>query len=85
MAGKIVYCDVCEDYVRLTRKKFDHIYHEVLVFLILTGIGAIVYLILKYSRSKNTCPNCEKEFNLDSLSDMGKREPHTGEIIYKEA
>ncbi|MGV9172164.1 MAG: hypothetical protein ACOC4M_06835 [Promethearchaeia archaeon] len=83
MSGKIVYCPVCEDYVRLTRKKFDHIYHEVLVFLILTGIGAIIYLILKYSKPKNTCPNCERRFDLDALRDTGKREPQTGDVIYK--
>lgn len=81
--GKLVYCNICENYVRLARKKFDHIYHEILVILILTGIGAILYLILKYIRPKNRCPHCERTFDVEALEDTGKRDPHTGEIIYK--
>ncbi|MFX1256492.1 MAG: hypothetical protein ACFFAN_01430 [Promethearchaeota archaeon] len=63
----VVYCGTCGHYVELQRKKFDHIYHEVLCFLMLTGIGILVYLILKYCKKKNTCPNCETKFDLKNL------------------
>ncbi len=62
MAKNIVYCPTCEREVELRRKNFDHIYHEVLCFIMLTGVGFIIYLILKYSKKKDTCPNCERKF-----------------------
>ncbi|TES93775.1 MAG: hypothetical protein E3J90_13915 [Promethearchaeota archaeon] len=68
---KTVYCPTCEQNVILRRKNFDHIYHEILCFsVILTaGLGFILYLILKYSKPKNRCPNCETQFDLNNLSD----------------
>jgi len=64
-----IYCPVCEKEVILRRKNFDHIYHEVLCFLVILtlGIGFFVYLILKYSKKPNTCPNCESIFDLQNL------------------
>ncbi|MFX0010061.1 MAG: LITAF-like zinc ribbon domain-containing protein [Candidatus Hermodarchaeota archaeon] len=66
-----VYCPTCEQEVVLRRKNFDHIYHEVLCFLVIltAGIGFFVYLILKYSKKKDRCPNCDTQFNLQSLPD----------------
>ncbi|MBD3255095.1 MAG: hypothetical protein GF383_08370 [Candidatus Lokiarchaeota archaeon] len=66
MVKRQVYCDVCERNVTLKRKNFDHQYHEVIVLLIIFTLG-IAYLILKYTKKKNTCPHCEKEFDLDNL------------------
>jgi len=68
---KTVYCPTCEQKVILRRKNFDHIYHEILCFsVILTmGLGYILYLILKYSKPKDRCPNCEAQFDLDNLPD----------------
>ncbi len=63
----MTYCETCEHKVVLRRKNFDHMYHEVLCFLIFTGIGFLIYLILKYSKKKNTCPNCESIFDLEKL------------------
>jgi len=64
-----IYCPVCEKDVVLRRKNFDHIYHEVLCFLVILtlGLGFIIYLILKYSKKPNTCPNCESIFDLQNL------------------
>ncbi|MHA1471581.1 MAG: hypothetical protein ACTSQW_00620 [Promethearchaeota archaeon] len=66
-----VYCATCEQKVELRRKNFEHIYHEVLCFsVILTaGLGFILYLILKYSKPKDSCPNCETQFDLNNLSE----------------
>jgi len=36
--------------------------------MVLTGIGFIIYLILRFLKNKNTCPNCESEFDLTNLS-----------------
>jgi hypothetical protein len=33
------------------------------------GLGFILYLILKYSKPKDRCPNCEAQFDLNNLSD----------------
>ncbi|MHA1254784.1 MAG: LITAF-like zinc ribbon domain-containing protein [Promethearchaeota archaeon] len=68
---KTVYCPTCEQNVILRRKNFEHIYHEILCFsVILTmGLGFILYLILKYSKTKDRCPNCEAQFDLNNLSD----------------
>ncbi len=63
----IVYCETCECEVELQRKSFNDIYHEFLCFLVLTGIGFIIYLILKYKKKKDTCPNCESKFDLRNL------------------
>jgi hypothetical protein len=32
------------------------------------GLGFILYLILKYSKPKDRCPNCEAQFDLKNLS-----------------
>ena len=64
-----VYCPTCEEIVTLRRKNFDHVYHEVLCFMVILtlGLGFIIYLILKYSKKPNTCPNCESVFDLNNL------------------
>jgi hypothetical protein len=69
---KIVYCPVCERDVTLHRKNFDHIYHEVLCFMVMLtcGFGFFIYLILKYSKKKDRCPNCEMRFNLNNLPEV---------------
>ena len=69
--NKTVYCPTCEHNVVLRRKNFEHRYHELLCFAVIltAGIGFILYLILKYSKPENTCPNCEAQFDLDNLSD----------------
>ncbi|MFX1280772.1 MAG: LITAF-like zinc ribbon domain-containing protein [Promethearchaeota archaeon] len=66
---RTAYCPVCEKEVVLRRKTFDHIYHEVLLFMVILtiGLGFIVYFILKYSKKPNTCPNCESIFDLKTL------------------
>lgn len=33
----------------------------------MTGVGILIYLILRYSKQPNTCPNCESEFDLKNL------------------
>ncbi|MFX1268169.1 MAG: LITAF-like zinc ribbon domain-containing protein [Promethearchaeota archaeon] len=67
--GKVVYCSTCEREVELRRKNFDHIYHEVLCFMVLLtfGLGFLIYLLLKYSKKKDRCPNCETRFNIETL------------------
>ena len=69
-AKRTVYCPTCEKEVILNRKNFDHIYHEVLCFMVLLtlGLGFIIYFILKYSKKPNRCPNCETEFDLNKLT-----------------
>ncbi len=67
MVKNYVHCETCERDVFLGRKNFDKMYDEVLVFLILTGVGILIYLILRYSKKPNTCPNCESEFDLNNL------------------
>jgi len=64
-----VYCPTCETVVTLRRKNFDHVYHEVLCFMVILtlGLGFIIYFILKYSKKPNTCPNCESVFDIDNL------------------
>jgi hypothetical protein len=64
-----VYCPTCEKEVVLRRKNFDHVYHEVLCFMVILtlGLGFIIYFILKYSKKPNTCPNCESVFDLGNL------------------
>jgi hypothetical protein len=71
--GHKIYCPTCEEIVELRRKNFDHVYHEVLCFLIILtlGLGFIVYFILKYSKKPNTCPNCETDFDLNNLPSRG--------------
>jgi len=68
MVTHIAYCKTCEREVELKRKNFDHMYHEIICFMVLTGIGFIIYLILRFLKNKNTCPNCESEFDLTNLS-----------------
>ncbi|MFX0106042.1 MAG: LITAF-like zinc ribbon domain-containing protein [Candidatus Hodarchaeota archaeon] len=67
--GHRVYCPTCEREVVLRRKNFDHVYHEVLCFMVILtlGLGFIIYFILKYSKKPNTCPNCESVFDLKNL------------------
>ncbi len=67
--GHKVYCPTCEQEVVLRRKNFNHIYHEILCFLVILtlGMGFVLYLILKYSKTPNTCPNCETVFDLNNL------------------
>ncbi|MHA1460070.1 MAG: LITAF-like zinc ribbon domain-containing protein [Promethearchaeota archaeon] len=64
-----VYCPTCEQKVILRRKNFEHMYHEILCFLVImtVGLGFFVYLILKYSKKKDRCPNCEAQFDLQNL------------------
>ncbi|MFX1380777.1 MAG: LITAF-like zinc ribbon domain-containing protein [Promethearchaeota archaeon] len=64
-----VYCPTCEEIVTLRRKNFDHVYHEVLCFMVILtlGLGFIIYIILKYAKKPNTCPNCESVFDLKNL------------------
>ncbi|GAF82133.1 unnamed protein product, partial [marine sediment metagenome] len=66
-----VYCPTCEQEVILRRKNFEHMYHEILCFMVTMtiGLGFFVYLILKYSKKKDRCPNCERQFDLKKLSD----------------
>ncbi|MHA1197462.1 MAG: LITAF-like zinc ribbon domain-containing protein [Promethearchaeota archaeon] len=68
----VVYCPVCEREVVLTRKNFDHIYHEILCFMVILtcGLGFFVYLALKYSKKKDRCPNCETQFDLKNLPNV---------------
>ena len=70
--GHRVYCPTCEQEVVLRRKNFDHVYHEVLCFMVILtlGLGFIIYFILKYSKKPNTCPNCESVFDLKNLPPM---------------
>jgi len=67
--GHKVYCPTCERMVELRRKNFEHIYHEILCFSVLLtcGLGFFLYLILKYSKKKDRCPNCETKFDLNNL------------------
>ncbi|MFX0076205.1 MAG: LITAF-like zinc ribbon domain-containing protein [Candidatus Hermodarchaeota archaeon] len=69
---KTVYCPTCEQVVILRRKNFEHIYHEVLCFLVImtVGVGFFIYLIIKYSKKKDRCPNCETQFDLQNLPDV---------------
>jgi len=64
-----VYCPVCQRKVVLRRKNFDHVYHEVLCFMVLLtcGLGFFIYLALKYSKKKDRCPSCETKFNLETI------------------
>jgi uncharacterized Zn finger protein (UPF0148 family) len=66
---KTVYCPTCEEEVILRRKNFEHMYHEVLCFLVImtVGVGFFIYLILKYSKKKDRCPNCDTQFDLQNL------------------
>ena len=63
---KKVYCETCEREVVLRRKNFSHMYHEVLCILTIATLG-IGYLILRFMKKKNTCPNCQSEFDLKNL------------------
>ena len=71
MGKKIVYCPTCEQKIVLRRKNFDHVYHEVLAFMVILtcGLGIFIYLILKYSKKKDRCPNCDSQFDLENLPD----------------
>ena len=33
------------------------------------GLGIFIYLILKYSKKKDRCPNCDSQFDLENLPD----------------
>ncbi|UCC20550.1 MAG: LITAF-like zinc ribbon domain-containing protein [Promethearchaeota archaeon] len=77
--GLKVYCPTCEEIVTLRRKNFDHVYHEILCFMVILtlGLGFIIYFILKYSKKPNTCPNCESIFDLNNLSKQNINLNHT--------
>ncbi|TFG07872.1 MAG: hypothetical protein EU539_03885 [Promethearchaeota archaeon] len=62
---RIVYCETCEREVELTRRHFNQKYNELLCFLFLFTFG-IGYLILKFTKKKDTCPFCETRFDLNS-------------------
>ena len=62
-----VFCPTCEKEVLLQRKNFEHKYHEILCFLMITGVGFLIYLILKYAKKKDRCPNCDTKFDLKNL------------------
>ena len=66
MVKRIVYCEICEKNVVLRRKQFDHVYHEILCLLTLMSFG-LAYVILKYVKKKDTCPNCQSKFDLKNL------------------
>ena len=63
---RIIYCETCEREVELRRKDIEQKYNEIVCFLTLFTLG-IGYIILKYSRKKNTCPYCETKFDLKNL------------------
>lgn len=66
MVKQLVYCETCEENVVLRRKQFEHKYHEILCILIIMTLG-IGYVILKYRKKKNSCPNCQTRFDLNNL------------------
>lgn len=65
-----IYCPTCERMVIPRRKNFDHKYHELIFFFIcLTmGLGYFIYLAIKYTKKKDTCPYCERTFDMDNPS-----------------
>ncbi|MFW9898341.1 MAG: hypothetical protein ACFFDO_03670 [Candidatus Thorarchaeota archaeon] len=67
MVKRIIYCETCERFVELKRKSFNHRYHELLCIMFLTVFLIPLYFFLKYSKKKNTCPNCETIFDLNNL------------------
>ncbi|MFX1236819.1 MAG: hypothetical protein ACFFAS_08180 [Promethearchaeota archaeon] len=66
MGKKTIYCDVCDQNVSLRRKQFEHKYHEILCLTMIVTFG-MSYLILRYIKRKDTCPNCQTRFDLDNL------------------
>ncbi len=66
MVKNLVYCDTCEANVILRRRQFQHKYHELLCILILITFG-LGYIVLKFSKKKNCCPNCQESFDLKNL------------------
>lgn len=66
---KTAYCETCGEVVELRRKNFDHRYHEIVCILTIFTAG-LGYLILKLFKKKNSCPNCETEFDLDNLPEI---------------
>lgn len=66
MVKNLVYCETCEANVILRRRQFEHKYHEILCILIILTLG-LGYLILKLRKKKNSCPNCQKSFDLNNL------------------
>ncbi|MBD3197831.1 MAG: hypothetical protein GF317_22460 [Candidatus Lokiarchaeota archaeon] len=73
-----VYCSVCERYVKPSRKKIDHKYHELwaFFFFLTFGIGFIIYLIIKFRKKQNTCPFCESVLDLSKKQRLEKERPH---------
>jgi hypothetical protein len=63
---RIIYCETCEREVELRRKDIAQKYNEIVCFLALFTLG-IGYIILKYTRKKDTCPYCETKFDLKNL------------------
>jgi hypothetical protein len=64
--NRIVYCETCQREVKLVRRHFKQKYNELICFLTLFTIG-IGYIILKYTRKKDTCPYCERRFDLTQI------------------
>ncbi len=64
--GKKIYCPVCDQEVTLRRKQFEHKYHEILCLTMIVTFG-MSYVILKYIKKKDTCPNCQTRYDLKSL------------------
>ncbi|MFX1337685.1 MAG: hypothetical protein ACFFDK_03665 [Promethearchaeota archaeon] len=62
----MIYCETCEREVELRRKDIAQKYNEIVCFLTLFTLG-IGYIILKYTRKKDTCPYCERKFDLKNL------------------
>ena len=67
LVKRIVYCETCERLVELKRKSFDHRYHELICIMFLTVVLIPLYFILKYRKKKNSCPNCDTDFDLKNL------------------
>lgn len=67
MVKRIVYCETCENFVELKRKNFAHMYHELICIMFITVVLIPIYFILRFSKKKNTCPNCESVFDLNDL------------------
>lgn len=72
---RIVFCETCGKHVILRRKPFEHKYHELLCILIITGVGFLMYLILKYSKKKDRCPNCETKFDIGNIKKVTRESP----------
>jgi thiosulfate reductase cytochrome b subunit len=66
MKQRQVYCPTCDRYVELQKKSMPHVYHELWAFFIFLtfGIGYIIYFLIRKHQKRNTCPHCERTFDL---------------------